>query len=137
MLYHANQPIAEFFGFLVGGVFQTIHTTYDLAFSSYSPGKLLAYLFLPTAGSYGVTTIDFSRGASIFKSQFTPHLAPHYDLIHSPSKVTLLWWRTVFKIITFVETHSTLYNQIRLTKRQVQKIGSMFLQRPKPALQSV
>ncbi len=70
LLYTGDRLIAGHFGMQAGAVWHYWFPAYDANFAQYSPGLILLLKMVEHAPKLGIRTIDFGKGAAIYKERF-------------------------------------------------------------------
>jgi CelD/BcsL family acetyltransferase involved in cellulose biosynthesis len=121
LLYYKDEPISFQYGFLSKGVFNASNMAYMASFADFIPGRLLTYLVLPELIKLGITKMDFSRGNSQFKREFTRDFYQQYLVFYSANFFIKSWWREVERGFSFLEAHPKLFEIARISKNIMTK----------------
>ncbi|MCL5667021.1 MAG: GNAT family N-acetyltransferase [Patescibacteria group bacterium] len=86
-----SEPVIFSVNFIYGKVYHFYKTAYHADYGRIAPGKLLLYYKCPSLFEEGFKILDFSRGDSRYKKEFTPLFYRQYDLFYA-NNVLLKWW---------------------------------------------
>jgi hypothetical protein len=117
LLFYEKDLICYSIEFTFKKVIQAFNTGYDGNYRQIGPGKILTYLMLEQLKNGKYETMDFSRGNSILKQDFTKLLKKNYEILYSKNLFVKLWWKTAEKLYTTVQENKYLYNQYLFLKR--------------------
>ncbi len=109
VVYYDNVPIVYDIGYLYKNTYQGALTSYNTNYRNLSPGKLLLYFILQRVKKEGLDTFDFSRGSSVFKSEFTNLSYPQYDAFYAKNLIVKYWWYSANNLYFFILENKLLY----------------------------
>lgn len=98
ILSYQGWPIATNLGFLWGQTFYGYHMAYREEFRRIGPGKIVMYFLLQWLQQNGCTAVDFSRGESDLKQQFSQKPYSQYDAYLTRHWGVFIWWRLCFYV---------------------------------------
>ena len=116
VLYFKEEPVGFQYGFLYRGVFHGGNMAYKAEFADFVPGRVLVYLMLPELLKMGIKMVDFSRGDSQFKREFTPNFYTQYSISYSPDFLLRFWWKLIEGAFNYLEAHPKLFEIARIGK---------------------
>lgn len=90
-LYFQKKPIIYSIGFTYKKTFEAFLTAYDAAYQQLRPGKLLTYFILKQLQQEQISLLDFSRGVSPLKLEFTKQIRKQYTVFHSENILISQW----------------------------------------------
>ncbi|MGI5828243.1 MAG: GNAT family N-acetyltransferase [Patescibacteria group bacterium] len=95
ILYFNKKPVNFYIGLTHKKTYHAYNTSYDAQYRHLTPGKLLAFLILERLHSEGMQTLDFSRGVTRMKRDFTKLSKLQCSIFFSKNKKVKLLWRVV------------------------------------------
>lgn len=124
LLYYNKIPIVYSIGFTYKKIYHAFNTAFDAEYRFLRPGKLLAYLRVKALAEEGYTLLDFGRGNSVLKQEFTKEAKLQYDIYYSSNPVIRSWWNISFKLYHSVEHNKRLYNIYLTGKKTILPVKS-------------
>ncbi len=112
ILYFKNKPIAHLFGLSYKETFMAYHMAYHNDYRKIVPGKIILFYLLTTIKKKGYKIFDFSRGASLLKSQFTEHSIKQYNVYLTNSMFVCYYWRLILNSKQLIKDSKTLIKQL-------------------------
>lgn len=109
VLYFKRKPIAFSIGFVYKETYLAINTSFDNEFQTLGPGKILAYLLIKRLHHEGFKTLDFGRGDSQLKQDFTPYYTRQYHIFYHQKQAALLWWKTADLLYSGLQENDWFY----------------------------
>lgn len=119
ILFYKDKPICYRYGFVTKNKFGACNTAYVLEYKDLAPGKVLAYFMLQGLLELGIKTVDFSRGSSAFKKEFTPFSYKQYSLFYSRNVMVLSWWKAINTLMSALQSNPQIYDIFRKIKNKV------------------
>lgn len=110
IIYYNRVPVAYGIGFVYKKIYYAALTAYDGRFRFLRPGKLLAKHLLKSLQKKGLTFIDFGRGNSPLKQEFTKIAHTQYDIFYIESLLSKHWLLSTQKVYESVLHSKHLYN---------------------------
>jgi len=122
VLFFGKKPICFQLGFRCENIFSGCATAYDEEYRELQPGKTLLFLSLSEYSKMGINKIDFSRGESGFKRDFTPHTSNQYSVFFTNNLLIKLWWMFISEIYEILLSNKSLFEEVRIFKNRIQLI---------------
>ncbi len=101
-LYFNEIPICYKYGFTHGEVYHYSNTAYDVSFQKFSPGRILMYFLIDSMKSSGVNIIDFSRGDTPFKKEFSKNTYNQYTMYFYKNSIYMKLIKLLYKLNFFI-----------------------------------
>lgn len=117
ILYFQKKPVAYSIGFICRQTYLAINTSFDNEFRNLTPGKLLTYMLIERLVSEKFSTLDFGRGDSWLKKDFTSFYRKQYLVYYHHSSVARLWWQTANLTYDSLLNSKIAYGAYRKVKR--------------------
>ena len=109
LLYFRKRAVAYTLGFKHKDRYQGFQMAYVSEFKALIPGKILIYLLFKKLQQEGVKILDFGRGESEFKLEFTPYRNIQYDIYYTKSSLVRVWWLIICGIKSFILDNQSIY----------------------------
>lgn len=97
-----NSPIAYSIGIEYKHVYYALNTSYKYEYKKYIPGKLLLYKIIERLRKEKIQMLDFCRGDSVLKQEFTQLYKTQYDVLITKSPTTKLLWKKQAEVQDFI-----------------------------------
>lgn len=97
-LYHNHEPICYKYGYLTRTIYHYSNTAYTWSHQKLSPGRLLMILTLRELQNTTVKQVDFSRGDTPFKREFSTSLYRQYTLFQMNNIMSMWVWRAMYAV---------------------------------------
>lgn len=112
-------PIIYGIGFIYKNIYHAYITAFDGTYRFLKPGKILAYFILKRLQDEQFAVIDFARGNSALKQEFTKLAAIQYNVFYIESFLSNQWLVTAQKIYTGILQNKPLYSTYLFFKKFV------------------
>jgi len=116
LLFYDEKAIAYRFGLLSGKTFYETNTAYLDGFQEIMPGKLLLYLMCKSFDEEGIELLDWLRGTSTLKEEFTPYFVKQYSVFYSNSIISRFWWKLITSFFDILKNSKTIYKIINIVR---------------------
>jgi CelD/BcsL family acetyltransferase involved in cellulose biosynthesis len=117
LLYYEKDLICYSIELAFKKVIQAFNTGYNENYRQLRPGKILTYLLLDRLKNENYEILDFSRGNSILKQEFTSLLKKNYEILFSKNLFVMLWWEAAERLSTAMQENKFLYKQYLFFKK--------------------
>lgn len=109
IVYYYSVPIVYGIGFVYKHIYYAANTAFDWRYRFLRPGKLFAQFRLRQLREEGYTFVDFGRGNSMLKQEFTKAAQTQYDVFYIGSFLSKRWLLSTQKIQDAVVNNKLLY----------------------------
>lgn len=117
-LFYQNIPICYKFGFILDQKYHYSNSAYNKNYSKLSPGRLLMIKLIEELQSNKINYIDFSRGETNFKKEFSKNMYEQYVIYSLRNPVKQLTWQLIYSIKPFVvKNESAIDNMFSVFKK--------------------
>lgn len=117
LVYYNNVPVVYGVGFVYKKIFHASNTAYDADYRFLRPGKLLAQFRLKRLQEEVFNKIDFGRGNSILKQEFTKLSEIQYNIFFVQSALFRKWILSTQKIYDGILQSKYLYSSYLFFKK--------------------
>lgn len=122
ILYHKDTPVVYGVGFVYKKIFHASNTAFDANYRFLRPGKLLAHFRLKRLQEEDFDLIDFGRGNSVLKQEFTKLGKIQYDIFYIQSTLGKSWLLSTQKFYDTVLNNKVLYGTYLQFKKVALKL---------------
>ncbi len=97
-LYKSREAICYKYGFITHGTYHYSNTAYKTTYQKLSPGRLLMIETFKMLQEIGVNNVDFSRGDTTFKREFSKSKYRQYTIYYQQTLINMFIWKFLYRI---------------------------------------
>jgi len=120
-IYDQDEAIGYIYGFVINNSYHYCNTAFKSKYGKISPGKMLMFLTIDELNKNKINLVDFSRGDTQFKQEFTPNTYNQYSIYYFKNPIVMFVWNTLYKIKPYLDKHENILEFIRINIDKVKK----------------
>jgi len=118
-VYHQDKPIIYSIGFTYKNIFHASHTAFDAEYRFLRPGKLLAHYRIEKLQKEKFDLLDFGRGNSALKREFTNLANTQYSVFFIFSPLSKSWLLSTQRVYDGILQSKPLYTSYLFLKKHL------------------